>query len=117
MGFACSLSHPALSRGCDHQPRFFSNSVAFRTTMGGTTMQSKDILRMEQHNLDLFFKPKTRQNQQGRSTKPRKIQIQKAGGFYRARYEGRAINVIVFEKNNAAKQLKFFDPDGGIHVW
>jgi hypothetical protein len=43
--------------------------------------------------------------------KPRKIVISKAGDFYKARYEGRATSVFVYELKNAKKNLKFFGED------
>jgi|SRR5580658_687835 hypothetical protein len=41
-------------------------------------------------------------------TKVRKISISKAGDYYKARYEGRATSVFVYEPKNAKKNLRFF---------
>ena len=66
------------------------------------------LQQLEAHNLSMFV-PESRKNRQGTSTKPRKIQIQKAGDYYRARYAGRATAIFVWDPANAAKQLRFFD--------
>lgn len=42
-------------------------------------------------------------------TKARKIQVQKAGGFYRARYAGRPTSCFGYTPEAATKALKFFD--------
>lgn len=68
------------------------------------------LRQIEEHNLSMFV-PESRKNRQGTSTKPRKIQIQKAGDYYRARYAGRPTAVFVWNPDNAAKQLKFFDSE------
>jgi hypothetical protein len=45
----------------------------------------------------------------GRSNKTPKVQVQRAGGFYRARWEGRSTSCFAFTTEVAIKRLKFFD--------
>ena len=42
-------------------------------------------------------------------TKTRKIQVQRAGGFYRARYAGRPTTCFALTAEQAIKYLRFFD--------
>lgn len=42
-------------------------------------------------------------------TRPLKVQVQRAGGYYRARFEGRQISCFGLTPEQATKNLKFFE--------
>jgi len=47
---------------------------------------------------------------------PRKIQVQRAGGFYKVRYEGQHDSCFVEDPKHAAKRLQVFDTiRAGLH--
>jgi hypothetical protein len=53
-----------------------------------------------ENNLDGVFEPMTKQ---------RRVQVQRAGGYFKARYQGRSTCCFGYSRKDATKNLKFFD--------
>jgi hypothetical protein len=58
-----------------------------------------ELQKLWEHNMRLF------------PTAERKIQMRRAGAFYKANYEGRAVCVFATDLREARSRLKLFDPN------
>ena len=54
-----------------------------------------------ENTIDGVFEPLTKQ--------ARKVQTTRAGGYFKARYEGRSICCFGYSRKDAARKLKYFD--------